>query len=197
VARRGVTGRRCWARFDGTSEPAGIGPQSVPVVVGHTVESDGRVWPKRSVKVESRVEPMTDGYLWNEASVTYPDMKGTAELDISMAQRPIAHLVGLDEDEWSVIGLDIGGGEMPHHLRVIAIPKANTPDGGDVLPKIAAASGGEVQATEFLIHDANPYEILQAVSHVFELRLRVRRLTEAGIPVRIVAHGDVPVQEEM
>lgn len=140
---------------------------------------------------------MTDGHLWGEASVTYPDMKGTAQLDVSMTRARIEQLVGLDDNEWYVIGLDIAGGETDHYLRVIAIPNDNMPEGGDVLPKIAAASGGEIQATEFLIRDVDPYEILKAVSHVFELRLRVARLTDENIRVRIVAHGGVPEQEQL
>lgn len=140
---------------------------------------------------------MTDGHLWDEANVTYPDMKGTAQLDVSMTRARIEQLVGLDDNKWHVIGLDIGGGETDHDLRVIAIPTDNMPDGGDVLREISAASGGEVQATEFLIHDADPYEILRAISHVFELRLRVARLTDEDIRVRIVAHGDVPEQEHL
>lgn len=140
---------------------------------------------------------MTDGQLWDEASVTYPDMKGTAQLDVSMTRARIEQLVGLDDDKWQVIGLDIGGGETDHGLRVIAVPTENMPDGGDVLRKFSAASGGEVQATEFLIHDADPYEILRAISHVFELRLRLARLTDEGIHVRIVAHGDVPEHDHL
>ena len=140
---------------------------------------------------------MTDGHLWGEASVTYPDMKGSAQLDVSMTRARIEQLVGLDDNEWFVIGLDIGGGDTAHQLRVIAIPRDNMPAGDDVLPKISAVSGGEIQATEFLIHDVDPYEILRAISHVFELRLRVAKLADEDIHVRIVAHSDIPEQEHL
>lgn len=140
---------------------------------------------------------MTDGHLWGEASVTYPDMKGSAQLDVSMTRARIEQLVGLDDNEWFVIGLDIGGGETDHVLRVIAIPRNNMPESVDMLPKVAAASGGEIQATEFVIHDVDPYEVLRAISHMFDLRIRLAKLADEDIRVRIVAHGDIPEQEHL
>lgn len=56
-----------------------------------------------------------------------------------------------------------------------------------MLPAIAAANGGEIPATQFLIHDVEPYRVLQAVTHMFELRLRVRGARD--LPIRIMALG--------
>lgn len=139
---------------------------------------------------------MTDGYLWEEASVTYPDWKGTLQLDQSMTQKGIEEVVGLDPDEWMVLGIDIGGGEHDHHLRVIAVSRSIFPEGGDVFPKIAESNGGEIPATEFLIHDVDPYEVLKKITHMLDIRLRPRRIADSGIPVRIVDQGDVPEQDE-
>lgn len=137
-----------------------------------------------------------EGYIWGEASVTYPDWKGTAQLDVRMAARPIGEMVGLDPAQWRVIGLNIGGGEHGHQLRVVAIPADNNPEGGDIFPKIAEANGGDLLATEFLIHDVDPYEVLRKITNLFDFRLRVGRLAgDDGIPIRIVAYGDRPEQD--
>lgn len=128
-----------------------------------------------------------DGYIWGEASVTYPDMKGTAQLDEAMTKPTIEHVVGLDPEQWNVIGLDIGGGELAHNLHVIAIPN----DG--VTPREEHAERGEVRATDFLIHDVDPYDVLRQITHVFDLRLRSRGYE--NVDIRVVAHGDVPEQE--
>ncbi|WP_138758740.1 hypothetical protein [Modestobacter altitudinis] len=121
---------------------------------------------------------MEDGFLWGEAEVTYPDWVGTAQLDKRMTGPSLNDLVGLNHDDWFIIGLDIGGGEHSHALRVIAIPQG------------AETAEEEVVATEFLIHNKDPYEILQAMTHVFELRLRVSRFADR--PIRIMSLSDVP-----
>lgn len=137
-----------------------------------------------------------DGYLWGDAETTYADWKGTAQLDQAGYVPSLGELVGLDESTWFIIGIDIGGGEHGHDLHVIAVPVENKWRGeGDIFPKIAAENGGEVHATDFLIHDVDPYAILRSISHMFDLRLRVARFVDdGGIPIRIVAHGDVPEQ---
>jgi hypothetical protein len=121
-------------------------------------------------------------YVWGEAEVTYPDWKGTAQLDERMTgQTSLYDLVGLNHDEWLIIGLDLGGGEHKHNLHVIAVPAGTNIHGQD-----------EVQATDFLIHDVDPYQVLQAMTHVFELRMRLRGLV--GVSIRIVEQSDVPEQ---
>lgn len=150
---------------------------------------------------------MTDGFLWRDAKVTYPDMSGTAQLDERQTSRvraprhhpltglqpaQIEEVVGLDSTKWSVIGLDIGGGEHDHELRVVAVHSDLVPDGGDVWPKVAASNNGEIPATEFLVHNVDPYEVLKAITHVFEMRLRVRGCRD--LPIRIMAQSDLPEQ---
>lgn len=135
---------------------------------------------------------MTD-YIWRSAEVTFPDWSGTAQLDQRMTAEGLAGLVGLDRDEWMPIGFDIGGGERHHSLRIVAVARKDFAEGGDVLPKIAAANGGEIPVTEFLIHDVDPYEVLRKLSHVFELKMRVRGARD--IPIRVTALGDVPEQD--
>lgn len=56
-----------------------------------------------------RLPMVTDGFLWGDAEVTYPDWNGTAQLDERMTGVHLNDLVGLDSGEWMIIGLDIGG----------------------------------------------------------------------------------------
>lgn len=131
---------------------------------------------------------MPDGFIWGDAQVTYPDFSGTAQLDKRMTGKSVNEVVGLG-DEWLVIGLDLGGGETRHELQVIAVHKDAMPSG---LAGMAEASGGEIHATSFLVHDVDPYEVLRAITHQFELRLRVRGTLD--YPIRIMSQADVPEQ---
>lgn len=134
-----------------------------------------------------------DDYIWRPAEVTYPDWNGNAQLDQRRTAGGLEEVVGLDRDEWLIVGFDIGGGEHAHHLRVVAVHRDLVPDGGDVFPRIAEANGGEIPATEFLIHNVDPYEVLRRITHVFELRMRARGSRD--IPIRITSLGDLPAQD--
>jgi hypothetical protein len=123
-------------------------------------------------------------YIWGDASVTYPDWVGTAQLDQRMTTWTIEQMLGDRLDGWMVIGIDIGGGEHDHELHVIAVPEDSLPEG---------RNNGEIQATDFLVHDWNPYEFLKAITHVFELRLHRRPI--ADIPIRVVSLADIPQQD--
>lgn len=135
---------------------------------------------------------MADGFLWRDAEVTYPDWVGTAQLDQRMTGKQFEEIIGFDGDAWMIIGLDIGGGESGHELRVIAVPSDALPPGGNVVARYAEANGGEVHATEFLVHDVDPYAVLRAITHMFELRMRIASCE--GLPIRIVAQSDIPEQ---
>lgn len=54
-----------------------------------------------------------DGELWGDASVTFPDWKGTAQVDErrTVPWEGLTRTVGLDADEWQVVGFSISGGE--------------------------------------------------------------------------------------
>ena len=132
-------------------------------------------------------------YIWGDASVTYPDWVGTAQLDQRMTTWTIEQMLGDRLNGWMVIGIDIGGGEHEHQLEVIAVPEDSLPEGGGGLAEYASRNGGEIPATDFLVHDFNPYEFLKAITHMFELRLRVRSI--ADIPIRIVSRADIPEQD--
>lgn len=129
-----------------------------------------------------------EGYLWGDATVTYPDMVGTAQLDERLTGRTVERVVGLDPKEWFVVGLDIGGGEHAHSLHVVAVHRT----GDRNLAAIATANSGVLPVTDFLIHDVDPYAVLREITHMFELRLRTR--ASVGHEIRVVDHGDVPEQ---
>ncbi|XVV10931.1 hypothetical protein ACQP2X_39755 [Actinoplanes sp. CA-131856] len=127
---------------------------------------------------------MDDGELWGEASVSFPDRSGTAQLDErkTLPWKGLLGAVGLDGEQWEVLGFDIGGGEHGYELRIIATPR-------DVWEK-AAAGDAEIEATEFLVHDVDPLAILRQMMHVFELRMR----GSEGQAVRIRSRSDLPAE---
>ena len=48
------------------------------------------------------------------------------------------------------------------------------PEAADVFPGLAADHGGQIPATEFLVYDVEPYDVLQAITNRFELKMRAR-----------------------
>lgn len=126
-----------------------------------------------------------DGEVWGEARVTYPDWKGTAQLDerMTIPWEGLARTVGLDSDQWQIVGFEIGGGENGYDLKVVATPR-------DVWGKVKADDDAEIEVTEFLVHDVDPLAILQQMTHVFELRMRIRAIE--GRQVRVRALSDLP-----
>lgn len=132
-------------------------------------------------------------YVWREAEVSYPDFKGTAQLDKKMTGTSGFAVAGIDPDRWLVIGLDIGGGEDDHELRVVAIDQGIVPEGqGDVLNYLNEKHG-HIPVTEILLHDVDPYEVLKSITHSFELRLRSRNAV--GKTIKVTALGDIPQQD--
>ncbi len=134
---------------------------------------------------------MTD-YIWGDAEVTYDDWHGTAQLDQRMGVS-LNELVGIDEESWYIVGIRLGGGEHSHDLHVVAVDRNIVPEGGDVLPKIAAANGGEIPVTDFLIHNVDPYQILKAIAHSLDIKLRLARSVD--FPIRVQALSDSPLQD--
>jgi hypothetical protein len=134
---------------------------------------------------------MDDGTIWSEASVTSADWSGSAQLD-QRRTVDLAGMIGLDGDEWLIVGLDIRGTEHDHSLRVLAVRADSIPEAADLFRSAAAASDGEIRATEFLVRDVSPYEILRACTQEFQLRMRARGARE--FPIRIVAQSHIREQ---
>jgi hypothetical protein len=120
-----------------------------------------------------------DEYVWGDASVTYPDWSGTAQLDQKMTGRTDVYgLTGIDEDEFQIIGLDFGGGESGmHEIHVIAVRKSELND-----RHIADVS--EVRAVDIQIHNGlDPFDLLRQIMHVFDFRLRIRSTVDSTITI--------------
>ena len=133
-----------------------------------------------------------DGFLWGDAEVTYPDWVGTAQLDEKMTTPTIHDLVDLDYEEWLIVGIDIGGGETNHDIKVLAVRQDPNFSGSWVAPEIAANNNGEIPVTEFLLHDVDPYAFLKSITHMFEMRLKVQSFEQ--FPIRVVEQSDIPEQ---
>lgn len=134
---------------------------------------------------------MGDGLIWRPAEVASADWSGTAQL-MQRRSADLAQLAGLDSEKWLIVGFDIRDGDHGHELRVVAVDRDLVPEAADVYPKIAAEHGGQIPATEFLVHDVEPYEVLQAITQRFELRLRARGTRD--LPIRIIAQSEGPEQ---
>lgn len=139
-------------------------------------------------KPGGKLEP----YVWREAEVSYPDFKGTAQLDKKITGTNGFTVAGIDPDKWLVVGLDIGGGEGDHDLHVVAIDKETIPEGEGNVFDYLLTKHGYIPVTDLLLHDADPYEVLKSITHNFELRLRSRG-TE-GKPIKVTSLGDIPEQ---
>lgn len=136
------------------------------------------------------LDRMTD-YIWGDAEVAYPDWQGTIQVDKRRTATQLDELVGLDSDSWGIVGIEIRGVESGHTLHVLAVDKEKTGDAR--YEDVAAANGGELPVTDFLVHDADPYAVLQALTHVLKLRMRVRNTV--GLTIRVTDLGDVPEQD--
>ncbi|WP_018134007.1 hypothetical protein [Acaricomes phytoseiuli] len=132
-------------------------------------------------------------YIWNDAEVTYPDYSGTAQLDYKRTGESGIDAIGIDQDRWFVVGFEIGGGELSHDLRVLAVDRAQLPDGdGSLLEQITDADG-HIPVTELLVHDVDPYNFLRSITHQFDLRLRSKAFRNH--PIRVTSLGDIPNQD--
>jgi hypothetical protein len=134
---------------------------------------------------------MDDGTIWSEASVTSADWSGSAQLD-QRRTVDLAGMIGLDAEEWLIVGLDIQGTEHGHSLRVLAVRADSIPEAADLFRSAAAAGDGEIRATEFLVRDVDPYRILRACTQELQLRMRARGTRE--FPIRIVSQSEIREQ---
>lgn len=131
-------------------------------------------------------------YVWREAAVSFPDFKGTAQLDEKKTGRSGFAMAGIDPEKWLVVGLDIGGGEGGQTANVVAIDMETVPDDLDNVFDYLLEKHGHVPVTDILLHDVDPYELLKSITHGFELRLRSRNLV--GKTLMVTALGDIPEQ---
>ncbi|MCV7225855.1 hypothetical protein [Mycolicibacterium komossense] len=123
-------------------------------------------------------------YEWGHAQVSYPDWRGTAQLDKRMGAS-VYDLTGIDQEEWMIIGLDFGAGESgtfnPH---VIAVRKSEWPP----------TELSEIRAVDIQIHNGiDPFELLLKITHMLDMRFRISSVKDSTIT--ITEHLDEPPQE--
>lgn len=128
-------------------------------------------------------------YDWGHATVAYPDWVGTAQLDQKLTGPvDIYDLTAVDRDEWLIIGLDFGGGETGMHTpHVIAVRKSE-------LAEQHIYEMPNIRAADIQIHGVEPFELLQRITHLLDMRFRIRSVRDATITITELL--DVPPQEE-
>ena len=126
---------------------------------------------------------------WGHATVAYPDWVGTAQLDQKLTGPvDIYDLTGVDRDEWLIIGLDFGGGETGMHTpHVIAVRKSE-------LAEQRIYEMPNIRAADIQIHGVEPFELLQRITHLLDMRFRIRSVRDATITITELL--DVPPQGE-
>ncbi|KNH15984.1 hypothetical protein ACU18_15375 [Arthrobacter sp. ZBG10] len=102
-------------------------------------------------------------------------------------------LAGIDQDRWLVVGIDIGGGENGHAINVVAVDKDTVPQNTSNIFEYLINEYGHIPVTDFRLHDVDPYELLQSITHGFELKLRTR--PTVGRRIMVTALGDIPAQD--
>jgi hypothetical protein len=120
-----------------------------------------------------------DEYVWGDASVSFPDWIGTAQLDQKMTgQVGVYELTGIDPEEWQIVGLDLGGGESGmHSVHVIAVPRS---EWGQSPPSDLS----EVRAVDIQIHNGiDPFDLLRQMTHQLDMRFRLRATKDATITI--------------
>lgn len=122
-----------------------------------------------------------DGYVWGEASVSYPDWQGTMQVDERKTiPWDLYDYTKIDADNWTIIGLDWGAAESGVlSMDAIVVPVNSNGD-------------REVLATSIRLHDVDPFDLLVRMAHVADFRLRVREVVSHEI--RIINHLDIPEQ---
>ena len=133
-------------------------------------------------------------YTWGEASVTYPDSKGTVQLDQIATRKTLNEITGVP-DEWMIVGLDGGGGEVldhagkprphPHYMSALVVP-------ADTNLTAAIEENGYLPVTMLALHDVDPYDVIRTMTHVVEFRMHIRRLDD--VELQVIDEGDVPEQ---
>ncbi|WP_423488472.1 hypothetical protein [Mycobacteroides sp. PCS013] len=119
-----------------------------------------------------------DEYTWGDAVVTYPDWIGTAQIDQKMAESgSVYQLTGLDPAEWLIVGLDFGGGESGmHNPHVIAVRRSD-------LGERHISDVSDVKAADIQIHGVDPFDLLRQMSHLLDMRFRIRSVKDATITI--------------
>lgn len=124
-----------------------------------------------------------DAFEWGPAEVAYPDWKGTAQIDEKLTgEESIYTIAGIDQDEWTIIGLDFGGGESGFHSPEIV-----------VVPRGTDLDSGRIEGRLIRLHEVETFDLLSRIIHLLSMKFRTRRVESAQIVITSV--GDIPTQQ--
>lgn len=124
-----------------------------------------------------------DAYEWGPAEVMHPDWKGTAQIEEKLTgDESIYTISGVDRNEWTIIGIDLNGGESGFHSpRIVVVPRGSDLD------------SGRIEAKMIRLHEVTTFDLLSRIIHLFGMTLRTRRVESAEIVITSV--GDIPPQQ--
>ncbi len=131
------------------------------------------------------------------ANSTYGDWRGTAAGDVhqTIGHRNIYQVVGLNQDEWWILGIDSQSPDLTKagRLHVYAVNKAESGIDNLEALNLHGDANGSVPVTNFLVHGVSPAELFAESFNQLQLQFRYRSL---GHDLDVVALDDLNYDEE-
>ncbi|KRE44555.1 hypothetical protein ASG92_12875 [Arthrobacter sp. Soil736] len=131
------------------------------------------------------------------ARSSYGDWTGTAAADEhqTTGHRTPYEVVGLDPDEWWIIGFDFQGSDLTSKdgLYVYAVRKDSMGITNWDAIQLHGEANGSVPVTSFLVHGVAPVELISESFNQFQVQLRTRNV---GHHLDIVARDDLNYDAE-
>jgi hypothetical protein len=126
------------------------------------------------------------------AQTSYGDWKGTAAADEhqTIGHKSPYEVVGLNSDEWWIVGFDFQGAEMTSKdgLFVFAVRKDSMGITNWDAIQLHGEANGSVPVTKFLVHGVSPADLIGESFNQFQVQLRTRNV---GHDLDVVELGDL------
>ncbi|TXH19387.1 MAG: hypothetical protein E6R06_24615 [Mycobacterium sp.] len=118
------------------------------------------------------------------------DWVGSIALDKKITgETGIYELTGIDRDEFMIIGLEWGAGELgAHNAHVIAVRRSDWDN------RKNAADLGQIDAVDIQVHGVDPFGLLLAITHYLDIKMRLRVVENSTITITELL--DSPPQED-
>lgn len=133
----------------------------------------------------------------NTARSSYGDWTGTAAADehLTVGHRSPYEVVGLDPDQWWIVGFDFQGSDLNHKdgLYVYAVQKDTMGITSWDAIQLHGEANGSVPVTSFLVHGVAPAELINESFNQFQVQLRTRNV---GHALDIVERSDLNYDPE-